>query len=142
MSMVTPAASSPALGGSPRRVAACGHASLLLIAAALLATDRDPLAGRTAGTPQACIPLATQNDGPTIVDAQTILYRDGGRLYRTGPRGACPALRPFSTLIVEVFGGQLCRGDRFRILEPGSTIPSGPCQFTDFTPYAKPPKVR
>lgn len=77
------------------------------------------------------------SDGPAIVDATTILYRQGPRLYRTGPRGTCPGLRPFNTLIVEVFGGELCSGDRFRVLEPGSTIPSGACQFTDFTLYTK-----
>lgn len=108
----------------------------------LTAADRDPLAGRVAGPPQRCINLAAANDGPSIVDARTILYRQGPRLYRTGPRGSCPALRPFTTLIVEVFGGQLCANDRFRVLEPGSGIPSATCLFTEFTPYTKAPTVR
>lgn len=107
-----------------------------LAAVLLTGADRDPLAGRVAGTPERCISLGI-GDGPTIVDAHTILYRQGPRVYRTGPRGSCPALRPFNTLIVEVFGGQLCTGDRFRVLEPGSTIPSAACLFTDFTPYTK-----
>lgn len=114
------------------------RAALLFAGVALLAADRDPLAGRVAGPPQACIPIATAMDGPTIVDAKTILYRVGGKIYRTGPNGACPSLRPFNTLIVEVYGGQLCRNDRFRIREPNSIIPSGACTFTDFTPYTKP----
>ena len=114
-----------------------GRLALAALAGALLvAADRDPLAGRAAGAPERCISLGV-NDGPTVVDASTILYRQGARLYRTGPRGSCPALRPFNTLIVEVYGGQLCSGDRFRVLEPGSTIPSGACLFTDFTPYTK-----
>lgn len=106
--------------------------------AALPAADRDPLAGRVAGPPQTCISLGAAVDGPTIVDQHTILYRSGSRIYRTGPRGTCPALRPFTTLIVEVYGGQLCRNDRFRVKEPNSIIPSGTCLFTDFTPYSKP----
>lgn len=113
-------------------------AALTAVASLLtLAADRDPLAGRVAGEPRTCLPTAMSSGGPTIVDAHTILYRDGARLWRTGPRGACPSLRPFSTMIVEVFGGQICRGDRFRILDPGTTIPSASCRFTDFTPYAK-----
>lgn len=111
--------------------------ALAALAGVLLAADRDPLAGRVAGPPQRCIPLGPVNDGPAVVDASTILYRQGARLYRTGPRGTCPALRPYNMLIVEVSGGELCSGDRFRVLEPGSTIPPGACQFTDFTPYAK-----
>ncbi len=114
-----------------RALALASTASGLLVAA-----DHDPLAGRVAGPPQRCISLGP-SDGPTIVDSQTILYRQGARIYRTGPRDSCPALRPFNTLIVEVFGGELCSGDRFRILEPGSSIPSAACLFTDFTPYTK-----
>ena len=114
--------------------------TLLLAAtsAALLAADRDQLAGRIAGKPQTCIPVSTTSiGGPAIVDARTLLYRDGTRLYRTGPRGPCPALRPFATLIVDVYGSQICRGDRFRIREPNSIIPSGACLFADFVPYTK-----
>lgn len=110
---------------------------LATLAATLVAADRDPLAGRIAGPPQNCIASIAQSGGPTIIDPQTILYRDGRRLYRTGPRGTCPSLRPFNTLIVEITGGQICRGDRFRVLQPGSSIPSIACQFTEFTPYTK-----
>lgn len=114
-------------------------AAALAAAASLLtlAADRDPLAGRVAGDPRTCLPLAMSTGGPTVVDAHTILYREGSRIWRTGPRGNCPSLRPFNTMIVEVFGGQICRGDRFRMLAPGTTIPSGSCQFTEFTPYTK-----
>jgi hypothetical protein len=108
-------------------------AGLLLVAA-----DRDPLAGRVAGPPQRCIAHSSSaNDGPTIVDANTILYRQGTRLYRTGLRDACPGLRPFTTLIVDVYAGQLCANDHFRVLQPGTTLPSAICRFGEFTPYTK-----
>lgn len=99
---------------------------------------RDPLAGYVPGPPQRCITLSTQPYGPSVVDARTILYREGGRrVWRTGPVGACPALRSDSILIVEVFGGQLCENDRFRVAQPNDIIPSGYCRFTRFTPYTK-----
>jgi hypothetical protein len=111
----------------------------LALVLALTAADKDPLAGRIAGTPSECIQLRA-TDGPTIVDEHTILYREGAgrRIWKTGPVGACPSLRPLNTLIVEVYGGQLCRNDRFRVLEPGVSIPSGYCRFGAFTPYVKP----
>lgn len=113
-----------------------------LFAAALLplaaATD-DPFAGRVAGEPKTCLNTSVTSRGGVIVDSSTILYRDGARLWRTGPRGSCPALRANATLIVEIWGGQLCRGDRFRVLEPGTTIPSGACLFREFVPYTRAP---
>lgn len=114
----------------------------LLAAAALalplLAAKSDPLAGRVAGTPQDCITLS-QTNGPSIVDRHTILYTEGAgrRIWKTEPIGACPSLEPLNTLIVEVWGGQLCRNDRFRVLNLGTSIPSAYCRFSQFTPYTR-----
>jgi hypothetical protein len=116
--------------------------SLVAVAASACAgpaVRTDPFAGRIAGTPVQCVALSS-GSSPAAVDASTIVVREsGGRLWRTGPRGSCPALgRTPVTLIVEVFGGQLCRNDRFRVLEVGATIPSAPCLFDRFTPYDRP----
>ncbi len=116
-----------------RRVAA-----LLATGIALVASRDDPLAGRIAGPPVACIDL-TRVQGPTILDDKTILYRQSGkRVWRAVPIGSCEALRPPATIIVDVYGGQLCRNDRFRLLSYGMTIPSSYCRFGNFTPYDKP----
>ena len=113
-------------------------AVIAALALALGASRDDPLAGRVAGAPVGCIDIA-RVQGPTIIDATTILYRQSGkRTWRTGPVGSCPQLRPFATMIVDVYGGQLCRNDRFRLVEPGLSIPSAYCRFSDFTPYDKP----
>jgi hypothetical protein len=95
------------------------------------------LAGRTAGTPTDCI-SASNSDGPQIIDNRTILYRQVGRtVWRNDLEAACPSLAPMNTIIIELHGGQICRHDRFRVLEPGSTIPSGYCMMGKFTPYRK-----
>jgi hypothetical protein len=108
---------------------------LAALALALVAGKSDPLAGRVAGTPVRCIDIG-RNDGPDIVDSQTILYRQSGkRIWKTGPVGECPSLRPLDTLIVDVYGGQICRNDRFRTISNGTSIPSPYCRFRDFTPY-------
>lgn len=105
------------------------------IAVALAGGKSDPLSGRVAGAAVHCIDLS-RNTGPDIVDAQTILYHESGRrIWKTGPVGTCPSLRPLDTLIVEVYGGQLCGNDRFRTISAGMSIPSGYCRFRDFTPY-------
>lgn len=112
--------------------------ALLLIAGLSIGAKRDPLAGRVAGQPVDCIGLS-QNASPVILDQRTILYREGAqRLWRTGPVGSCPSLRPDHILIVEIFGAQICRNDRFRTLSPNTSIPSGYCRFTRFTPYDRP----
>jgi hypothetical protein len=95
------------------------------------------LAGRTAGAPRDCIPISDA-EGPQIVDDHTLLYKPVGRtLWRNDLAASCPALAWDKTLIVEVQAGQLCRNDRFRVLERGASIPSGYCVFGKFTPYTK-----
>lgn len=119
---------------------------LLLAACAARPAERDPLAGRIAGEPQDCIPVSSQNVSPQVIDANTILYREGAgrRIWRTAPTGACPALgrTPPVTLINIVYGGRLCRNDRFQVLEPGVSIPSAFCFYQQFTPYDLPPETK
>ena len=74
--------------------------------------------------------------GPDVVDQHTILYRRGATVYRSTIEG-CPALRPLTTLVVDRYGTQLCRNDRFRVLEPNGIIPSAYCRFGTFVPYTK-----
>lgn len=95
------------------------------------------LDGRLPGKPSECIDAA-RADGPQVI-GQTLLYRDGARIWRTEAVGECPSLYGDPVLIAEVYGGQLCRNDRFRTVERGGpSIPSGYCRFGDFTPYTKP----
>lgn len=109
-----------------------------LAALTLSAGKSDPLEGRVAGKPATCIDLDFSTS-PQIVDAHTILYRQSGkRIWKTGPVGDCPSLRPFDTLIVDAYGTRICRNDRFRTVQNGMSIPSGYCRFRDFTPYDKP----
>lgn len=120
-----------------RRLAVLFTAALV-VATASIGARSDPLAGRVAGPMKDCLDL-DRAQAPDIVDATTILYRQSGkRIWKTEPVGTCPALRPLSTLIVEVYGKQMCRGDRFRVLDNGMSIPSGYCRFGGFTPYDKP----
>ena len=95
------------------------------------------LGDRVPGTPRDCI-STTDADGPQIIDGHTILYKPVGRtVWRNELTSQCPSLRPYTTLIVEVHGAQICRNDRFRVIEPGSSIPSAYCMFGKFTPYTK-----
>jgi hypothetical protein len=53
------------------------------------------------------------------------------------PDPPCGNMHPSDTLIVERFSGQLCRGDRVRVLSRGMSIPSGSCRLGMFVPYDK-----
>ena len=93
-------------------------------------------AGRVAGETRTCVPPIGRS-GLTVVDSRTLSY-DGGRVLWINRLPAdCPGLRPLTTLIVETFGTDYCRGDRFRANEPGSIIPGPSCVLSDFTAYRK-----
>jgi hypothetical protein len=94
---------------------------------------------RVAGKPTDCI-SSTQVDGPQIIDNQTLIYREGGRVWRADLVGACPGLDPYDTVIVELHGSQICRNDQLRPLDPGSHIPGPYCRFGQFTPYTRAPR--
>ena len=102
--------------------------------------DKDPLAGRIAGKAVDCVDQS-QLGGPDVIDNRTILYRQSlGRIWRNDLEAACPGLRPQTTLIVEIYGSQLCRNDHFRTHDAGSVIPGPLCRLGKFTPYDLPKK--
>ena len=111
--------------------------ALPVLLLALVAAKDDPLAGRTPGEAARCIDLLLAT-GPQITRTGSIIYRGTRkRLWVSTPIGACAALRPYSVLVIDRFGADLCRGDRFRVLDPPSTIPSATCQFGPFVPWVK-----
>jgi hypothetical protein len=98
----------------------------------------DALKDRVAGTPVDCIDTFQASGGPQIIDNNTILYRQVGKtIWRNDLKGGCPGLHQGDTLVVEQYGSQLCRNDRFRSVTPGSSIPGATCLFGKFTPYTK-----
>ncbi|KQS03508.1 hypothetical protein ASG11_03905 [Sphingomonas sp. Leaf357] len=95
------------------------------------------LAGRVAGAPVKCLDPRLA-DGPQVVGTQTLLYRRGnGRLWVNTLPEPCPGLRFNAVPVVEMFGGEMCRNDRFTPVTPGS-IPGAPCRLGGFTPWDKP----
>ena len=105
-------------------------------------TAESALAGRVAGKAVECVDKS-RLDGPQIIDEKTLIYRESGRrVWRNDLIGPCPGLRPLDTLIVDVYGGQLCRNDHFRAIEPGTRIPGMVCRLGVFTPYDKPAKAK
>jgi hypothetical protein len=66
------------------------------------------------------------------------VLRRGDTVWVNRLEGHCPGLRPLNTLVVEPsLGGQYCRNDRVRAIEPGSSIPGPICPLGDFTPYRR-----
>ncbi|WP_354294976.1 DUF6491 family protein [Sphingomonas sp. 1185] len=109
---------------------------LVALGLSLVAAKSDPFAGRVAGPPAKCVDTTTAMSGPSIYDNDTIVINGGGqRMWRAKVRGQCQGLQPFNTLIVERWGSQICRNDRFRVLQQGMSIPSQWCVFDGFVPY-------
>ena len=96
------------------------------------------LAGRTPGAPSDCITLS-RVDGPMIVDAHTILYRQSGkRIWRMDVGDTCPALREDTVLVVKPSDSRLCRNDTFQVLDRDTRIASASCRVGQFVPYDRP----
>ncbi len=93
----------------------------------------DALKGRTAGSPQRCI-NASNLEAPRII-GETLVYRQGGRLWTTRIEEGCPSLAGDPLLVVEVYGSNLCRNDRFRTVPRGASIHGPYCRFGEFVPY-------
>ncbi|HEX8655561.1 MAG TPA: DUF6491 family protein [Allosphingosinicella sp.] len=94
------------------------------------------LAERVAGEPDRCVPRI----GATAlraVDRRTLVYDTPGTLWVNRLRGDCPGLRPNGTIVIETSGDSYCRGDRFRTIESGSSIPGPTCLLGDFTPHRR-----
>jgi len=112
-------------------LAACQPAALGPGAADPLAQS---LAGRVAGPAQSCI-SAQPNQNVRVIDSATVAYEVGGTLWVNRLRHACPGLSPYNIAIVERGGGQICRGDRVRAIEPGATIAGAGCNLQEWVPY-------
>lgn len=125
----------PAILSALWAVIVAGGALIALTAARPSWLSRE-LAGRIAGPSSECI-ILSQVDGPMIVDRQTILYRQGRRIWRMDLGDTCPSLREDSILIVEPRDSRLCQNDRFRTLDQSSRIPGGVCRVSPFIPYDK-----
>jgi hypothetical protein len=98
------------------------------------------VAGRVPGKPVQCISLSS-SDGSTIIDGTAIVYRGlGGKLYVNRPRGA-EMLREDDIPVQYVYGSQLCRMDRIKLLDRSTRMERGFASLGDFVPYTKPAKV-
>ena len=93
------------------------------------------LAGKTAGKAEKCLPTYRSND-MTIIDDDTILFRDGRTVYVNHPLGGCNNLHQSGrALVTRNFGPQLCRGDLATVVDNTSGISVGACSLGDFIPY-------
>lgn len=109
----------------------------LALAATLLVGAADPREGRVAGPSARCL-TTSQTRGFVIERGDLLVYREGRRLWVSRPQGGCQRLHPLDILVIEPSGSQLCAGDRFRTIRPGTNIPSGYCRFGPFVPYTRP----
>ena len=99
------------------------------------------LAGKSAGSPQECLPAIRTHDMVRVSES-TVLFRDGSnRIYRNDLIGSCNGLAsPNYTLVTDSRGGggQLCRGDLARVVDATSGAFVGSCALGQFVPYSRP----
>ena len=93
------------------------------------------LAGKVPGKPESCLPLRRSTD-MTVIDDDTILYRDGRTTYVNKPLGSCSNLGNGSyALVTKSTGSETCRGDIANVVDATSGVTVGTCALGDFVPY-------
>ena len=99
------------------------------------------LKGLVPGKPQDCISLS-RVDGSTIVGGTAIVYHGlGGVTYVNRPHGA-QMLREDDIPVQFVWGSELCRMDRLKLLDRSSRMERGFANLGEFVPYTKPSKAK
>lgn len=120
---------------------------LTACASAGMAEDRPPqltekqkatldraLEGKVAGEPQSCISLTQRADLQVISD-DLLLYKAGRTVYVNRVMGSCNGLSFGRTLVTNVWGSQICRGDIARVADFSAGMLTGSCALGDFVPY-------
>jgi hypothetical protein len=95
-----------------------------------LLTGKVPAAART------CLPYRTSSD-MVVIDNDTVLFRDGRRVWRSEMRGPCMGLGSGQyTIVTRNFGGTgPCGGDIAQMVDLSSGTTAGSCVWGDFVPY-------
>jgi hypothetical protein len=95
------------------------------------------LEGYTPGRTLNCIDPSFAGAPQMVGDS--LLYRPvGGTIYRNVVQPNCPAFRGDQIVVAELYGSQVCRNDRFRLVQRGGgNIPSPYCRFGSFVEYKK-----
>lgn len=96
----------------------------------------DRLRGYQPGEPTSCVRLLGRSSNVSIY-GDTLVYRDGARLWRTDTGGGCFGLRNDDIIVTRSFNSQMCRGDIVSTVDRASGFPSGSCTYGDFIPYTK-----
>jgi hypothetical protein len=96
--------------------------------------------GLVPGKPEKCLSLSRISNSH-IIDSTAIVYQAlGGRLYVNRPRGA-QMLREDDIPVQFVYGSELCRLDRVKLLDRSTRTQRGFIGLGDFVPYTKPGKT-
>jgi hypothetical protein len=98
------------------------------------------LGGKVAGPPVRCLADYQRRD-MTVLDSETIAFRDGGR--RTYVMKLSPGCGQLASgggaLVTRSFGtSDLCTGDIARVLDTSSRMIAGSCSIGPITPYERP----
>ena len=94
------------------------------------------IAGRVAGPAQRCV-TTTQSQGLQVANRNTLLYRNGSKLWVNQLQDGCGGFGRWDVLVTEPIGTQYCRGDLIRSFDPVSKIPGPSCRLGDFVPYSR-----
>lgn len=101
-------------------------AALLLLAVAVT-----PASAAVPAETKDCLMLDRVQE-QRIVDDRTILFREGGRWYRSDLAQSCQGLDPEKSLRTTVPSSRLCSGEPMTVFERSSNFTYGACPIGKF----------
>jgi hypothetical protein len=93
------------------------------------------LEGRVAGEPVQCI-SAMQSNRMQVIEHVGVVYDAGNTIYVARPSDP-RALGPHDALVINRYGGQLCRTDIRHTIDRYDGYVTGPVFLSDFVPYRR-----
>lgn len=102
------------------------------------AAEEDALArmlvGAEQGPAQQCV--RTNSDSLAMM-GNVLVLRQGRRIWRNTQTN-CVSSSIDPLIVVEQFGSSLCQGDRIKLVDRGTSIPSASCVIGQWVPYTQP----
>jgi hypothetical protein len=94
------------------------------------------LAGLSAGPPQHCVSINSQQSFRVSENNRHVLLYGDGRTTYANQLGQC-RFGSNDILVTQPFGSQYCRGDIVRSFDRTGGIPGPACILGDFVPYSR-----
>ena len=99
----------------------------------------EALAGRTAGSPVACVRQQDLRNTRAIGSGTILFDGPGNTVWVNRTRSSCPRIEPWHAIRHQTINTAMCSGELIRVFDPQTGVEYGGCSLGDFTPWRRGP---